>query len=494
MNPASLGPWADAALALAGTLGLLVPLGLLLLSLSSNHPSEVAERGQTALLAAGSALLGYGLVGFGLQWGGVGLVSPLPGLAHLTREWEPLVRRWGEGWGLFGLEGSFLLDGGHQSQELALFVHQAPLVASVALLVSLVLVGRVSLGAILLGALALGGLLYPLIGNWIWGGGWLSQLGSTRGLGYGVVDYGGSGVVYGLAGVAALAAMLTSGVRRDAARAREPVVEPPAHLPILALGGAVLVWLGSLPWMALHLQATADLSLARIGANLLWAGTGGLASALLYTWFTTGRPVLIFLARGLVGGTVAVAAGAPFMVPLGALTVGLVAGLLVCLVQYLVERSLGLNDTIGAVAVYGSGGLWGLLAVALFASGRWGSGWNQVSAPGYRGATGLGVAGFAASPGLEGVAQPQLVAQLVGIGSLGLVAFFGAWLVYALARVALPVPGVRERLRERLPVPRGRFRRASLGAATVEEAAPASEAATPPIEGVSRQREAQPEG
>ena len=140
------------------------------------------------------------------------------------------------------------------------------------------------------------------------------------------------------------------------------------------------------------------------------------------------------VARGAAGGLVALSAGAPFLPPWAALVVGGVAGLLVPLGVYLVDRVLRLADATAAVATAALPGLWGLLEVAFFADGRWGQGWNGVGAEVYRTVIGQGVSGFFVAPGFLGDGPGQMVAQVVAVVAIGLLGFAGGWLTMAAAR------------------------------------------------------------
>ena len=133
------------------------------------------------------------------------------------------------------------------------------------------------------------------------------------------------------------------------------------------------------------------------------------------------------------------------MPPWAALVTGAVAGLLLPLGVYLVERVIRLPDGTAAVPLGIVGGLLGPLAVALFADGRWGQGWNRVGLDEYHNVAGQGVTGFLPAAGFVGDGTGQLIAQLAGIGAIGLLAFLVGWLVF----LALNVP-YRPR-RERKP-------------------------------------------
>jgi Amt family ammonium transporter len=284
--------------------------------------------------------------------------------------------------------------------------------------------------------------LFPLAACWAWGGGWLAKLGLTLGRGHGFVDYSGSGVVYLLGGCTALGALLGLGYRLPPSSPGEPEKMPPAHFPLLANLGALLFGLGWLGWSLsspFHV-AGADLNLPRLAVNGLLAASGAILASQTYCWFTVGHADPLMSARGVAAGFVALAAGAPFVPPWAALLIGAVAGLLLPSGVYVVERVLRLPDATATVALGTTAGAWGLLAVALFADGRSGQGWNGVGPAEYHTVLDQGVTGFVPAPGFIGDGPGQLVAQLAGLGAIVLLALLVSWLAF----LALSLPYRRQ--------------------------------------------------
>jgi Amt family ammonium transporter len=190
-----------------------------------------------------------------------------------------------------------------------------------------------------------------------------------------------------------------------------------------------LGWLGWSLSAPFHV-AGAELNLPRIGVNGLLAGAGAVLASQIYCWFTVGHADALMAARGAAAGFVAISAGAPFVSPWAALVTGALAGLLLPLGVYLVERVLRLPDGTATAALGIAGGLWGTLAVAIFADGRWGQGWNRVGLEEYHTVAGQGVTGFLPAEGLIGDGPGQLIAQLAGVAAIGLLAFLVGWLLY----------------------------------------------------------------
>jgi len=414
-------------------LGYLLPIGFFLLAWGGMEPERARRAAIQGLVALALATVGYFATGFAFHLGGAAVFSDRPGLGALDSIWSPLDRVRGLGWGVIGLKG-FFLGGADTPQALALFAAYLPMAATAVLLPMMALFGRARGGWVALLGLLTGALLFPLAACWVWGGGWLASMGQTLARGHGAVDHAGSGVVYLLGGMVAWGALTALG--------REPPQEgpaemPPAHFPLLANLGVLLVVVGWLGWSLsgpLHADG-ARLDAGRMAVNGSLALAGATLTSLFYCWLALGRGDSLMVARGAAGGLVALSAGAPFLPPWAALVVGGVAGLLVPLGVYLVDRLLRLADATAAVAVAALPGLWGLLAVALFADGRWGQGWNGVGAEVYRTVIGQGVSGFLVAPGFLGDGPGQMVAQVVAVVAVGLLGFAGGWLTMAAARL-----------------------------------------------------------
>jgi Amt family ammonium transporter len=441
-------------LILAGCLAFLVPIGLTLMASGAASEDRAANVALTSLAAIGLGVLGYFACGFAFQFGGIGLFSELPGVEDLIWEWSFLDVSWGPGWGMLGLKGFFLGGEADNPAAYALFFSQLALVTTAVLIPALSLRGRVKAIVIVLGALLLSAVIYPILGNWIWGGGWLAYLGSNLELGHGFIDFAGAGLVNLVGGTAALAGILVFKLRKGekrpspgaisplSARAlsvppseREVAEMPPVHLPLLAILGCLLLVVGWLGWaLASPLNALTDISPAVVAVNLLLAAAGGALVATLYSWFTTGRADVLMATRGLAIGLVSTSAAVPFVPPWAALLTGAVAGLLLPLSIYLLDYLLRLDDPTAAVSVHGLGGLLGLLALGLFADGRYGAGWNGIGATEYLGVLGQGVSGYFTARGFQPDWPGQLYAQLVGLGAIFVLTFVLTWLLLRVLR------------------------------------------------------------
>lgn len=415
---------------LPALLGYLIPTGLFLLAWGGMEPNRARRTTTVGALGLALGVLGYFATGLAFHLGGAGLISDQAGLQPLTRLFA------GQGdlrWGLIGLTGFFLSGEAATSEIFSLFFAYLPLVVSVVLLTVLSVSGQARGWQVVAGGLLVGGVVFPLVACWAWGGGWLATLGTTIERGHGFVDHSGSGVVYLLGGVAGLGALTGFGHRLPARAAREkPDEMPPVHFPLLANLGAMLFGLGWLGWSLstpFH-AAQADLNLPRVAVNGLLAGAGAVLVSQTYCWFTTGSADALMSARGAAAGLIAVSAGAPFVPPWAALVIGMVAGFLLPLGVYVVDHLLLLPDATATVALGSTGGIWGLVAVALFADGRSGQGWNGVGLTEYHSVPGQGVTGFMPAVGFVGDGPGQLVAQMAGLGAILLFGWLVSWLIF----------------------------------------------------------------
>jgi Amt family ammonium transporter len=419
----------------------LVPIGVLLIVVGAFEERRVARAATVATIAFALALLFYGLAGFGFQFGGVGLVNNAPGLKAFIREWSPLDVVVGPGWGIFGLDAFGVNIEPRNADVMNLFVFHAALAGTAVILPILALAARIQSGrsrVLLLGALLLAVFFYPIAGNWMWGGGWLAQMGNTSGLGHGTVDFAGSGAIYVFGGLAALGALLGYGARshtRVTTAANVPEF-PSAHLPLLMILGAFLFLLGTSVFAVGDPFASKNLPATQILFNLLNAAAAGVLVSTLYGWFVSGEPAAMLASRGAVAGMVAIAASLPFVPSWAALIIGGVAGLLLPLSTYVVERWIRADDEGLIVSTFGVAGIWGLLALAIFADGQYGVGWNNTGLTDYLGVPNQGVTGIFALPAFTPDSPGQMEAQFFGVVAIGLLAFIFSWAIfYALRKI-----------------------------------------------------------
>ena len=249
---------------------------------------------------------------------------------------------------------------------------------------------RWRLGAVCASTALLGGLDLSVFAHWGWGGGWLAQLGANYGLGRGYVDAGGAGTIHALGGLTALAITWIVGPRRGKYTSEGMPMAIPGHNAVLVLFGCMVAFVGWLGLNSAGAMLFAGVGTGRvplIAVNTLLGASASALVAAVITKIRFGKPDASLTANGWVGGLVASSAACAFVPPAAILIVGLAAGALVTFSVELLDLRLEVDDPGGAISVHAVGGMWGVLAVGLF--GR-----------------------------MEAAGEGQLLAQVVGIGTL----------------------------------------------------------------------------
>ena len=377
----------------AGFLIVLIQAGFALVDTGLVRAKNVAHTMATGVLAYAVSLLGFWAIGFGLQMGGTG--GSL--LSH-----ECTITLGGRPFGLFGLSGFFVSPTLFASAVAAVFVLRAVSMSIAATIPAGATAERWKLSAYGLFSLAIATVIYPIYANWVWGGGWLASLGTNLGLGHGQVDVAGSGVVHMTGGVMALVAAKTLGPRLGKYTLRGEVRPIPAHnMPMVVLGTFILAF----GWFGLGAASTPvgfDTHIALVAMNTLLACASGGVAAYLHTRLRFGKPDVSMMCNGLLAGIVGISAASAFVSPGAAVLIGAMGSVVAIEGALFIERKLRIDDPVGAGAVHGFGGAWGLLAVGIFANGRAGEGFNGVAGP---------VRGLIAGSG------GQLLASLIGIAA-----------------------------------------------------------------------------
>jgi len=227
---------------------------------------------------------------------------------------------------------------------------------------------RWKLGAACASSAMLASWTYPLFAHWVWGGGWLAELGRNSGLGRGFVDGGGASTIQVVGGLTALSVTWVLGPRHGKFSSDGIPAAIPGHNAILVLAGCFAAWIG---WISLNSAGailfagvtTEKLVLIAINTTLCAIASG--LTATLITRFRFRRPDASLVANGWIGGLVASSAAAAFLQPPVAILVGAVAGALILGAIDLMETRLSIDDPGGAVSVHAVGGILGLLAVCV---------------------------------------------------------------------------------------------------------------------------------
>jgi ammonium transporter, Amt family len=363
-------------------------------------------------------LTGFWIAGFALMYGAMP-VAPLGGTAGLDAAKEVVIELFGKPFGLFATNGWFLSGNVYDVGVFTIFLFQMVFMDTAATIPTGAMAERWKLSAFAVFGFFMSMILYPLFGNWAWGGGWLSQLGANFGLGHGYVDFAGSGVVHAVGGLCALAGAMVLGPRLGKYN-RDGTMNPmPAHhIPMALLGAFILAfgWFGFNPGSTLGVSGGGLNRVGIVAVATMLASAGGALSAALYMIFTTGKPDPTMVANGLLAGLVAITAPSGFVGAPAGFIIGAIAGVLVCLSVRFFDR-MRIDDPVGAISVHGVCGLFGVLCVGIFADGTafYGGSWNGVSG---------------SVKGLLYGDRGQFGAQVIGSLTLLVWAFGAAWVFF----------------------------------------------------------------
>jgi ammonium transporter, Amt family len=382
---------------LTGFLVMFMQAGFAMVETGFTRAKNVAHTMGMNFLVYALGIIGFYICGFAIMFGGVGAVGALGGTPGLTN--EVVVTLFGKSFGLFGASGFFLNGSVYDVGVFTLFLFQMVFMDTTATIPTGAMAERWKFTAFMFYALFISGIVYPLFGNWVWGGGWLATLGVNFGLGHGHVDFAGSSVVHMVGGVAALAGAIVIGPRIGKYNRNGSSNAIPGHnIPMAIIGTFILAfgWFGFNPGSTL---AGTDLRIAVVATNTMIASASGALFATLFMMWKFKKPDPSMMANGMLAGLVAITAPCAFVNSYSAFIIGAIAGILVVLAVFFIDQKLKVDDPVGAVAVHGVNGLWGVLSLGLFADGAYGDGWNGVSGT----VRGL----FYGDPG-------QFVAQLIG--------------------------------------------------------------------------------
>jgi Amt family ammonium transporter len=291
-------------------------------------------------------LLTYAIVGFNLMYPGDFSIGQYFGFA---------------GFGIASPEGAAGLidyaDGGYTYWTD--FIFQAMFAATAATIVSGAVAERIKLSSFLVFSTIFVAIVYTIAGSWKWGGGWLDAMG--------FYDFAGSTLVHSVGGWGALIGALILGPRlgKYTKSGLKPI---PGHSLPLATIGMFLLWFG---WYGFNggsvLSADPELvSLVFVTTSL--AAAAGIVGAMIISWIVFKKPDLSMILNGSLAGLVGITAGADVMTPLSAVIIGLIAGIIVVFSVIIIDKYLKIDDPVGAISVHLVCGVWGTLAVGIFAA------------------------------------------------------------------------------------------------------------------------------
>jgi len=364
-------------------------------------------------------MLGFYVCGFAFMFGGVGALGTLGGYAGLSNELT--VTLFGKPFGLIGWNGFLLQGAGYDTAAFTLFLFQMVFMDTTATIPTGAAAERWKFSAFMIYGCLIGSVMYPVFGNWVWGGGWLAQLGVNFGLGHGHVDFAGSSVVHMQGGVIALIFAWMIGARYGKYNTDGTINPMPAHsIPLAVLGTFILAfgWFGFNPGSSL---AGTDLRIAVVAVNTMLASATGALAATLWMWHVrTKKPDPSMMCNGMLAGLVAITAPCAFVSAGGAAIIGLVAGVLVVESVFFFDRRR-IDDPVGAISVHGVNGAWGCLSIGLFADGTYGDGWNGVTGT----VTGL----------FYGAGWSQFVAEAIGVVTCFVTLSIISFIVFKIAEV-----------------------------------------------------------
>lgn len=318
--------------------------------------------------------VGYFLVGFALQMGGSGGAA---GLGTGGSALNGMLSIPGLG-GVLGYKG-FMLSGTYDAGIYALFFFQMVFMDTTVTIPTGAMAERVKYSAYVITSFFIAMFLYPLFANWVWGGGWLATLGANFGIGHGVVDFAGSAVVHSMGGMIALAGAIVLGPRIGKFKKDGTARAFPGHnIPMAIIGTIILFFC----WFSFNAGSTlnsSDFRLAVVATNTMIAGAVGGLVAMFYMWIKFGKPDPSMTANGTLAALVAITAPCAFVNGISAAIIGFVAAILVCVAVPFIENKFKIDDPVGAISVHGVNGFWGIIALGLFADGKYGDGINGVS-------------------------------------------------------------------------------------------------------------------
>ncbi|MBO05594.1 MAG: ammonium transporter [Parcubacteria group bacterium] len=284
---------------------------------------------------------------------------------------------------LFGYSGFFLSFGSFDYSTSKLWLFQMMFSAAACTIVAGAVAERIKFNVHVICSAALCGIMYPVYGHWVWGGGWLASLP----FGSGMKDFAGSGVVHGIGGLIALVGAWMVGPRFGKYNPDgTPNMFHGHNLSFVVLGTLFLLF----GWFGFNAGSTlgsTDLRVSIIASNTFLAACTGGITLMYITYYNTGKYDIVRTCKGALAGCVAITASGAYVSHWAAVAIGFIAVFILKASLHFIENKLRIDDPVGAISVHGASGLWGLLSVGIFADGSYlgvkgliaGSGWQLLS-------------------------------------------------------------------------------------------------------------------
>jgi Amt family ammonium transporter len=335
--------------------------------------ADKLDQGSNLIWMFGAFLVFFMQAGFAFL--GAGLIRAKNTANYLTKSFMDFaiasLSFWAFGFALMwgtsamGVAGTtnFFLTEAADGQTYVDWVFQMVFAGTAATIVAGAVAERTKTQSYLAYSFLIGAIIYPLYGHWVWGGGWLGSLDSI-GL-PAAVDYAGSGVVHAVGGFLALAGAAVVGPRIGKFNADGTSNVIPGHNVTYVVIGTFILFFG---WFGFNINTGDSIGLNAI--NTLLSGATGAVVALYIQLVRTGKMDILMACNGALAGLVGITAPCAFVAPWAAVIIGAIAAPIMMLSVSFIEKVLKIDDPVGAISVHGTTGLWGLLAVGVFANGN----------------------------------------------------------------------------------------------------------------------------
>lgn len=279
---------------------------------------------------------------------------------------------------LIGYSGFFLAGGSYDVQAIMLWLFQMVFCTKAVTIIAGAVAERMKFAPYLIYSAFVCGIIYPIYGHWVWGGGWLQSLP----IGSGVMDFAGSAVVHTVGGMLAGVGAFFLGPRKNKFNPDGTANAIPGHSLTLVVLGTLILAFGWFGFNAGSTLSATDLRISVIATNTFIAAAAGGAMIIFLSYALFGFSDIGLACNGVLAGLVAITGPCAFVAPWAAVVIGLLAGLIMWGTVLLLDNKLKIDDPLGAVAVHGANGIWGMLALGIFADGSYGGVYGLITGSG----------------------------------------------------------------------------------------------------------------